>query len=82
MVLDDETNANVSAHTEHNNVTNSIQKKFLNHVYAWVNAFDELGNTFLEETSGLIRLDTKIMMNNTAAKSVNEAYTGHCSTIN
>ena len=58
----------IKVDTRHHDQTPSVQTSFAEDVRSLVNAFEELGNPFEEESMDLLVLDTKEIANHTAVK--------------
>ena len=64
--------------SRHHEQTNSCQSTFAKHVSSMVDAIDELGNPFLEETKDLLRLGTRDIVELTVVESLQkEEKLGH-----
>ena len=59
--------------SRHHEQTNSCQSTFAKHVSSMVDAIDELGNPFLEETKDLLRLGTRDIVEPTVVESLQKA---------
>jgi len=57
----------------HHDYTKSTQMTFFDHVKSLVEVMEEMGNLFMEENKGLLRLDARDAMDETAASVISQA---------
>ena len=62
-----------STATHHHEHTKSKQVTFAQHVVKLVEVIEEMGNPFLEESSDLLKLDTRDIIDPSVAASLNQA---------
>jgi len=60
---------------KHHEQTKAVQTTFVNEVKALVEAFEDIGNPFKEDSGDLLTLDIKLIMDYEVHKVVDNAYT-------